>query len=257
MSTPKQSFSWELVKNKTSHRGIFGSDLKRTRNPSIPSYVGMLPCHSRDACGSVPATFLGLTQQSPERMRTLPFACSRLECRQMIHRSTSRTTYAPLRANHCTSADPRDLTHFIYTWHTQVLQRAMKAHQGVIKEFSVDDKGTVMVGALGLPPITGSNPSARACLTALKIVQGMQVIAGTGASQRCAILLCAAFVALPVRWTAWHYRCVMSRIMAKCRCPSLSRYPWLYGCRTLGFAHAPFACACRVLCVACTIADPT
>lgn len=51
----------------------------------------------------------------------------------------------------------------------------MKANQGVIKEFSVDDKGTVMVGALGLPPITGSNPSARACMTALKILEGIQV----------------------------------------------------------------------------------
>lgn len=57
----------------------------------------------------------------------------------------------------------------------QVLQLAMKANQGVIKEFSVDDKGTVMVGALGLPPITGSNPSARACVTALKIMKGIQV----------------------------------------------------------------------------------
>lgn len=51
----------------------------------------------------------------------------------------------------------------------------MKSSQGVIKEFSVDDKGTVMVGALGLPPITGSNPSARACLTALKISKGIHV----------------------------------------------------------------------------------
>ena len=51
----------------------------------------------------------------------------------------------------------------------------MKSNQGVIKEFSVDDKGTVMVGALGLPPITGSNPSARACLTALKIMEGIKV----------------------------------------------------------------------------------
>lgn len=57
----------------------------------------------------------------------------------------------------------------------QVLQRAMKSNQGVIKEFSVDDKGTVMVGALGLPPITGSNPSARACVTALKIMKGIEV----------------------------------------------------------------------------------
>ena len=57
----------------------------------------------------------------------------------------------------------------------QVLQRAMKSNQGVIKEFSVDDKGTVMVGALGLPPITGSNPSARACLSALKIMEGIKV----------------------------------------------------------------------------------
>lgn len=51
----------------------------------------------------------------------------------------------------------------------------MKAYQGVVKEFSVDDKGTVMVGALGLPPITGSNPSARACVTALRIMNGIQV----------------------------------------------------------------------------------
>lgn len=58
---------------------------------------------------------------------------------------------------------------------TQVLQRAMKSNQGVIKEFSVDDKGTVMVGALGLPPITGSNPSARACITAMKIMKGIEV----------------------------------------------------------------------------------
>lgn len=51
----------------------------------------------------------------------------------------------------------------------------MKSNQGVIKEFSVDDKGTVMVGALGLPPITGSNPSARACVTAMKILKGIEV----------------------------------------------------------------------------------
>lgn len=51
----------------------------------------------------------------------------------------------------------------------------MKFSQGVIKEFSVDDKGTVMVGALGLPPITGSNPSARACMTAIKIMKGIEV----------------------------------------------------------------------------------
>lgn len=51
----------------------------------------------------------------------------------------------------------------------------MKSNQGVIKEFSVDDKGTVMVGALGLPPITGSNPSARACITAMKIMKGIEV----------------------------------------------------------------------------------
>ena len=57
----------------------------------------------------------------------------------------------------------------------QVLQKAMKSNQGVIKEFSVDDKGTVMVGALGLPPITGSNPSARACMTAVKIMKGIEV----------------------------------------------------------------------------------
>lgn len=60
----------------------------------------------------------------------------------------------------------------------QVLQRAMKSNQGVIKEFSVDDKGTVMVGALGLPPITGSNPSARACMTAMKIMKGIEVRSG-------------------------------------------------------------------------------
>lgn len=51
----------------------------------------------------------------------------------------------------------------------------MKSNQGVIKEFSVDDKGTVMVGAMGLPPITGSNPSARACMTAMKILKGIEV----------------------------------------------------------------------------------
>lgn len=39
----------------------------------------------------------------------------------------------------------------------------------------MDDKGTVMVGALGLPPITGSNPSARACVTAMKILRGIEV----------------------------------------------------------------------------------
>ncbi|CAM9134053.1 unnamed protein product [Ectocarpus sp. 12 AP-2014] len=57
-----------------------------------------------------------------------------------------------------------------------VLQRAMKSNQGVIKEFSVDDKGTVMVGAMGLPPITGSNPSARACVTAIKIMKGIEAL---------------------------------------------------------------------------------
>lgn len=58
----------------------------------------------------------------------------------------------------------------------------MKSSQGVIKEFSVDDKGTVMVGALGLPPITGSNPSARACMTAIKIMKGIEVRSCTQAS---------------------------------------------------------------------------
>ncbi|CAN0167589.1 unnamed protein product, partial [Discosporangium mesarthrocarpum] len=56
----------------------------------------------------------------------------------------------------------------------RVLQRAMISHQGVIKEFSVDDKGTVMVGALGLPPISGSNPAGRACTVALKIMEGLE-----------------------------------------------------------------------------------
>lgn len=71
----------------------------------------------------------------------------------------------------------------------QVLQRAMKSQQGVIKEFSVDDKGTVMVGALGLPPITGANPSARACMAALKIMKGIQVCCVPPTSPRPNFLL--------------------------------------------------------------------
>lgn len=68
----------------------------------------------------------------------------------------------------------------------------MKSNQGVIKEFSVDDKGTVMVGAVGLPPVTGSNPSARACVIALKIVNGIQV--GIGVVYWEAAQLSLAFI---------------------------------------------------------------
>ncbi|CAM9281080.1 unnamed protein product, partial [Chrysoparadoxa australica] len=55
-----------------------------------------------------------------------------------------------------------------------VLQTAMFTFKGVIKEFSVDDKGTVMVGAFGLPPMTGALPAARACKAAIQVTSGLK-----------------------------------------------------------------------------------
>lgn len=39
----------------------------------------------------------------------------------------------------------------------------------MIKEFSVDEKGAVLVAGFGLPPRIGENPAVRACLAALDI----------------------------------------------------------------------------------------
>ncbi|KAG5177680.1 hypothetical protein JKP88DRAFT_331957 [Tribonema minus] len=57
-----------------------------------------------------------------------------------------------------------------------VLQGTMRAYHGVIKEFSQDDKGIVMVGAMGLPPVAGANPAVRACSAALRMVAGLDRI---------------------------------------------------------------------------------
>ena len=49
------------------------------------------------------------------------------------------------------------------------LQRIISENQGIIKEFSVDDKGLVLVVGFGLQPYVLSNPAVNACLSALQI----------------------------------------------------------------------------------------
>lgn len=51
------------------------------------------------------------------------------------------------------------------------LQACVELFSGVVKEFSVDDKGTVMVVGFGLPPEVGETPAGRACLCALDIMR--------------------------------------------------------------------------------------
>ena len=49
------------------------------------------------------------------------------------------------------------------------LQRIITANSGIIKEFSMDDKGLVLVVGFGLQPNVLPNPAASACLAALQI----------------------------------------------------------------------------------------
>lgn len=59
------------------------------------------------------------------------------------------------------------------------LQRIILENSGIIKEFSMDDKGLVIVAGFGLQPNVVPNPAASACLAALQI-QHSHTIDGSG-----------------------------------------------------------------------------
>ena len=59
------------------------------------------------------------------------------------------------------------------------LQRIILENSGIIKEFSMDDKGLVIVVGFGLQPNVVPNPAASACLAALQI-QHSHTIDGSG-----------------------------------------------------------------------------
>ncbi|GMH52011.1 hypothetical protein TL16_g01138 [Triparma laevis f. inornata] len=50
-----------------------------------------------------------------------------------------------------------------------ILHDNVTTYRGIIKEFSVDDKGLVLVSGFGIPPHVGVTPPTRACLCALSI----------------------------------------------------------------------------------------
>ncbi|CAM9539682.1 unnamed protein product [Chrysoparadoxa australica] len=51
-----------------------------------------------------------------------------------------------------------------------MMQEVVQRYDGVIKEFTVDDKGLVLMVAMGVPPSTGDNQPEKACLAALEMV---------------------------------------------------------------------------------------
>ena len=52
----------------------------------------------------------------------------------------------------------------------------MLAYRGIIKEFSVDDKGLVLVVGFGIPPHVGITPPTRACLCSLALTEELKSI---------------------------------------------------------------------------------
>ncbi len=54
-----------------------------------------------------------------------------------------------------------------------LMQEVVYDYGGSIKEFTVDDKGLVLMCAMGVPPAMGDNQPEKACLAALKIVDAL------------------------------------------------------------------------------------
>jgi class 3 adenylate cyclase len=59
-----------------------------------------------------------------------------------------------------------------------LMQEVVLRYDGVIKEFTVDDKGLVLMAAMGVPPATGDNQPEKACLAALEVVEVLREGAG-------------------------------------------------------------------------------
>ena len=68
-------------------------------------------------------------------------------------------------------------------FHFVLPQDNVLAYRGVIKEFSVDDKGLVLVVGFGIPPHVGITPPTRACLCSLALceeLKNINIIASVG-----------------------------------------------------------------------------
>ena len=66
--------------------------------------------------------------------------------------------------------------------HSQALARGAGHYEGSISKFSVDDKGTVLVAAFGLPPLAHEDDAARAVQAALAMQASLRQL-----GLRCAI----------------------------------------------------------------------
>ena len=57
-----------------------------------------------------------------------------------------------------------------------ILHDNVTTYRGIVKEFSVDDKGLVLVSGFGIPPHVGVTPPTRACLCALNTRRELQAM---------------------------------------------------------------------------------
>ena len=53
----------------------------------------------------------------------------------------------------------------------EILQDNVITYRGIVKEFSVDDKGLVLVSGFGIPPHVGLTPPTRACLCSIALMK--------------------------------------------------------------------------------------
>jgi class 3 adenylate cyclase len=109
----------------------------------------------------------------PEQERSvrayIPVAClSRLDAGQADWLAELRTTtvaFVNVRGVGSTTADAMELLQDV----TLAAQRALARYDGWLKEITMDDKGTTLVAAFGVPPFTHEDDAARAVEAALTI----------------------------------------------------------------------------------------
>mmetsp|Transcript_7959 Transcript_7959/g.16012 ORF Transcript_7959/g.16012 Transcript_7959/m.16012 type:complete len:1543 (-) Transcript_7959:52-4680(-) len=57
----------------------------------------------------------------------------------------------------------------------EILQDNVITYRGIVKEFSVDDKGLVLVSGFGIPPHVGLTPPTRACLCSIALLKELHM----------------------------------------------------------------------------------